>query len=231
MAVIAKTIGEARDAILKRINSENSTKMQTAVLEFLNDGMTALSQTFDWNWLKKKSTLTMPDSTGEVALPEDLDRILALHTGGVSYSLVNLNAQQFLSVKEEEYLEQAKVFTVIGYDRDTSTDNPQMKIEIYATPDAGDEFYLYYLKRPDALTDTSIVPDIPSKMWDLIQRWAKIAALRLMGATETEIQGYEKILAGLIEEYKISEKGGGAKFPSIKVLGIHANWKALRGRR
>jgi len=230
MAVNARTIEEARDHILKRVNAEGVSKWETIVLQLLNDAVVFISNTHDWRFLQKYDTLTMPDATGVVTLPAECDRIMAVHTSGEDELLTELQPQDFESHKEAEVVSKPSYFCVYDSVQASTSVAPCLKIEIYTAPSSGTVFQLWYKRYIDEFDSgtINIVPNMPPRIWDLVVRHARMETLKMNAVEPSEINIEAMQFGALLDQYKKSEKYGAAKHASMKMSGSIATHYARR---
>jgi len=232
MTALAKTVQEARDQILERINALDSTSYQAIVLAALNDAVAFVSTFHDWEFLRKKATLTMPDATGAVTLPSDLDRILGIHSSGATYFLVKVTPTSFMQEKEEAALTESAIYCVTGYTQASTDVPPAMDIEIYPAPAAGTEFTLWYIKSLDELTtaDLSTVPPLPPYIWNLVMRKAQLDVLRMQEHPPTTIGMEEKQFITTLDVFRRREALGSTRYGSMGHDPYIASYFKTRGR-
>ena len=211
MAKLTQTVQEARDFILKRVGGENSTDWQSLVLTLLNHALVSISAAHDWEYLRKKGTLTTTDATGIVELPSDLDRILAIHAAGSSYVLAKVEAVEMEQIREDDNVDESVFWCAAGYAQDTSVEAPNMQIEVYTAPASGATFTIWYVKHIDELSTLSSVPNIPPHIWDLVIQRAMLEALKMDEKPHHGILTQEKHLMAALGLYKTREEKGSSK--------------------
>ena len=211
MAKLTQTVQEARDFILKRVGCEGSTDWQALVLTFLNHALVSISAAHDWDYLKKKGTLTTTDATGIVELPSDLDRVLAIHAAGSSYVLAKVEAVEMEQIREDDDVDESAFWCHAGYAQDTTVTAPNMQIEIYTAPAAAASFTIWYIKHMDELSTLSVVPNIPPHIWDLVIQRAMLEALKHDEKPHAAINTQEKHLMATLNMYKKREAMGTSK--------------------
>ena len=211
MAKLTQTVQEARDLILKRVGGENSTDWQSLVMTYLNHALVSISAAHDWEYLRKKSTLTTTDGTGMVSLPADCDRVLAMHTSGSSYVLSKVEAVEMEQIREDDNVIESIFWCAAGYAQDTSVEAPNMQIEIYTAPASGASFTFWYIKHIDELSTLSSVPNIPPHIWDLVIQRALLEALKADEKPHQGIATQERTLMATLHMYKKREEKGSSK--------------------
>jgi hypothetical protein len=228
VVALARTVGEARDLILKRVGALEVAKWQTIVLDLLNDAVVFVSAQHDWDYLRKKGTLTISTSDGTASLAADVDRVLSLHTDGANYFLTKKSPLEFEKFKENTGITEPMFYCVQGYSQDTTAEPPNMDIEIFAAPDNGTEFDFWYIKVVDELTNVNVVPNFPVHIWDLMQRKALLEALKMKEAMPSTIRVEEGHFAATLERYKKREDFGSSKRDSIRLTEQVSSYRAGR---
>lgn len=223
---ITRTINEARDAILERINNVGSASYQATVIRFLNNALTTVSSMHDWQYLTKNTTITYSTTTGEAELPADFDRALSVHRSGSRFSLAEIRPQDFALAEEEGEITDSLFFCFAGFTQDTSTANPTLGMNIVTAPTDGTEFDLWYIKQmPEITASDTVVPNLPVHMWDLIQRMAMLDALKMVESPEAVIGIEQSHVSTFLEQYKRRETYGAAKNKSMRMAPGVTNYK------
>jgi len=190
MAVLAKTIREARDHMLKRIGSLGSTKYEAIAIECINDAISFISTMHDWKFLRTKTTLSTSDATGIIDLPDDLNRVLSIYQTGSERFLTELDAVRFDMEIEAENVTEPSYFSIIGYAQDTTTEAPHIQIQVYTAPESGTTYNLKYIKNmPEyEAADLDKVPIIPPPLWNLVMRKAMTELLKITEASDSDVE-------------------------------------------
>ena len=235
MTAYTKTIEEARDHILKKINRTSTTEFEDLCLEWLNDAAQFVATLADWKHLRKKSTITFADATGAVALPNDLDRIMAIPTGSEDDTLlIELSPTDFELAKLDTSYDRSTFFATTGYTQTADDQPPQLNIEVYAAPAAATSYTIWYQKVVDELgaggSGLDIVPNYPPHIWDLIIRKATLEGMRFVEMPISRQNIEMNYLDAIISQYKARENYGSAKLGSIKNHPGVVNYKAGRSR-
>lgn len=212
MAKLTQTVQEARDFILKRVGSGTSSgDWPDLVMTLLNHALVSISAAHDWEYLRKKSTLTTTDATGIVELPADCDRVLAIHASGSSYVLAKVEAVEMEQIREDDNVIESVFWCHAGYAQDTTVTAPNMQIEIYTAPASGASFTFWYIKHVDELSTLSAVPNIPPHIWDLVVQRAMLEALKMDEKPHQGIATQERHLMASLHMYKQREARGSSK--------------------
>lgn len=221
MATIAKTIREARDHLLKRINMLGVSTWEAVALELLNDSQTVISSAHDWYFLHNIGTLTFSDATGIVNLPSDCDRVMSLHKDGSDYMVKLLDPQSFVSITEDDNVTEPIFYTVRQSYQSATTSSPVIKVEFYSRPSSGSSYEIRYIRYLDEFLSTNldIVPNIPPHIWDLICRHATLEALKMEKAPNNIIQYESGHIATYLNLYKAREKYGQTRQNEIRQRG------------
>jgi hypothetical protein len=233
MAIIAQTIQEGRDHILRRIGSYGSTEYQAVVLEMLNHALSYICGFRDWAFMRKKTTVTTTDATGTIEMPDDLNRILAMYESGTDIMLTHLDPLPFCQAKEDGSIDESLFFCEVGYSQDTSTEAPHLSIEVYTAPASGTTYQLWYVKHLDewVTADLATVPLLPPFIWNLIIRKATLEMLKHIDADNNKIAAEH---SGLVEALVMAAKqedNGSSHFDSIQTLPSRVVHKSKRFRR
>ena len=230
MAKLTQTVREARDHILKRLNALGSSDYETLVLELLNHALVFISAAFDWGYLRKKSTLTMPDATGVTELPADCDRVLVIHEEGKEEFLTELEPLRFEQERENSTITAPTYFCIQGYSQDTTDEAPSMDIEIIDAPSTSTAYTLWYIKYIDevATADLDTVPLLPPHIWDVVIKKAMLEALKMQESPPSTVGQEEKHLLGTLQLYKQREKRGGPRRSDFMQHEVVANHFATR---
>jgi hypothetical protein len=233
MAIIARTIQEGRDDVLKRVGAPDSSKFQTIALEKMNQALYYISSYRDWTFTRKKTTVTTSDATGVVAMPSDLARILAMYEEGSDVLLTRYDPLPFCQVKEGESIDEPKIFCEVEPTQDTSIEAPHVNIEIYTAPASGTTYQLWYTKMFNEWTtaDLSTVPLIPPFIWNLILRKATYEMLKQV---ESDTRKVQEEKAGFIEALTLAtqqEKQGSSQLGNIGTMNRTVARKYRRFRR
>jgi len=140
---------------------------------------------YDWEFLRAYTTVTMPDATGIVDLPDDVDRILSIHEDGAGYFPIKVTPLRYEQYLEDDTLTDTVAYTVKQMEQDTSTEVPHMEILLVAAPASGTVYRLWYSRQVDELLEADIadIPNLPPQIWDLVI--AK-AIWNVMAATSKE---------------------------------------------
>lgn len=216
MTVYTKTINESRDYILKRIGSEGSSKYEIIVLGLMNKAMVDISQMKDWEFLNKKTEITTTDATGVVSLPADVDRVLAIHAANGDFMLTKVTPYQFEQIKDSSSLTQPRVWTIQGYEQDTSVEPPRIQIEIASEPDTGTKYQLRYIRYLDEIVASStVVPNIPPFIWELVERKAMIDSLKIMSADDQIIKVEQGSYLLTLDRYLKRDEYGSSQYSEI----------------
>jgi hypothetical protein len=229
MAKLTQTTREARDHILKRLGAINSTEYESLVLELLNHALVFVATTHDWEFLRKKATVTTTDATGVVELPSDLDRILSLHADGDDYFLTKLDPLPFEQTKEDTNVISPMFFCPQGYVQDTATEAPNLQIEIYTAPASGAEYTCWYIKELDEFTTATLdtVPLLPTSTWELVIRKATLEALKTQESPPTTIGAEERQFMATLNIMKRREDRGSSRrvgfMPSEQITNYRVN--------
>jgi hypothetical protein len=207
MAKLAQTIREARDHILKRLNSLNITSYEDLVLETMNHAMLDVVNMHNWQFLRKRSTFTTTDATGVVEMPEDLDRVMVIHQDGSYYYLAELDPLRLEQAKEDISISVPMFYCVRGYAQDTSAEAPNLEVELCAAPAAGEEFVLWYIKTIDEFTSATLdtVPMIPPNIWEIIIKKATLELLKVQESPPASVAQEERHLMMTIDMLKKRE--------------------------
>lgn len=217
MVALAKTVNEAVAQILKRVGKESSTVWKTIALEHLNDALEYVGGEHDWKFLTKNGTVTMGDATGIVSLPSDCDRVLALYESGSKRFLQTVDALTLAMEKEAEGVTWSQFWAVYGYTQDTDIYPPREQIEIYTAPASGTVFQIVYVKRLDELTAADTVPNIPPRIWNVVQAKALLETLITQEQPANTIKVAQQHFALSLQQAKRAEKYGGVKYNSIRL--------------
>jgi hypothetical protein len=230
MAKLTQTVREARDHILKRLNAVGSTDYEGLVLELLNHAVVFVSTAFDWEYLRKKATLTTTDATGLVTLPADLDRVMVIHSDGSNYYLSKLEPLNFEQAVEDTGITESMFWCVQGYAQETTTTAPSMQIAIHSAPASGAEFILWYIKSVDEFTTASLdtVPMLPPHIWDVVIRKATLEALKIQESPPSTIAQEERHLIAVLNLYKTRENRGSSRRSGMKNVEYVSNYRAGR---
>jgi len=233
MAKMTQTVREARDHILKRLGALDSSEYESLVLELLNHALVFVATTHDWEFLRKKATVTTTDATGVVELPSDLDRILSLHADGASYFLSKLDPLPFEQTKEDDNVDEPMFFCHQGYVQTTTTQAPNVQIEIYTAPASGAEYTCWYIKEIDEFTTDTLdtVPLLPTSIWELVIKKAMLEALKTQESPPSTIGAEERHLVSTLSLMKKREDRGSSRRVSISTNEQVANYRANRGLR
>lgn len=229
---ISRTVNEARDSILERINNKGSAQYQTIVIRLLNDALTAISTMHDWLYLYKYTTFSTTDAVGTATLPSDYDRPLSVHQSGAEYSLTELRPQDFALAEESDAINAPYYFCYAGFAQDTDIENPSLSIKIALAPASGTEFELWYIKQVEEIeASDTIIPNLPVHIWDLVQRMATLEALKMVEAPE-QIQAIEQShFSTFLNQYKRRETYGAAKMKSMRLRGNLIDYRSkIRSR-
>jgi hypothetical protein len=233
MAVLAKTIREARDHVLKRIGSYGSTTYEDLMLECINDAVNFVAGQHDWKYLTKKTTFTTSDATGTVLLPDDLDRVLAIFSTGADRFLTELSALDFNIETEAETVTEPSYFTVSGFDQDTETEAPRQQIDIYTAPAASTTYNLWYIKQVDEYTSSDLdkVPVIPPRIWSVVMRKATMEILKIKEAKQAAIDTEYNSFMMALSAAKKAEDFGSSRRGSIGMRqGMYSRYHNRAGR-
>jgi len=217
MVALAKTVNEAVAQILKRVGKESSEGWKVITLEHLNDALEYIGGEHDWKYLVKNSTVTTSDATGVVSLPSDCDRILALYQSGSKRFLQTVDALTLAMEKEAAAVTWSQFWAVYGYEQDTDTEPPVEQIEIYTAPASGTEFQIIYIKRLDELAATATVPNIPPRIWNVVQAKALLETLINQEQPAKTITVAQQHFALSLQQAKRAEKYGGVKYDTIRL--------------
>jgi len=230
MAKLTQTVREARDHILARLNALGSSDYESLVLELLNHALIFVSAAHDWDYLRKKTTLTMSDATGSTELPADCDRILVLHQSGVDEFLTELDPLRFEQESENASVTSPSYWCITGYTQDTTTAPPTMNIEIFSAPGTSTEYILWYIKYIDevATADLDTVPLLPPHIWDLVIKKAMLEALKMQESPPSTVGQEEKHLLGTLQLYKQREDRGSSRRSDFLQHEAVANYFATR---
>lgn len=234
MTKTAKTLREMRDHILKKMNALGSSDYEDVVITYLNDAVADISAMHDWEFLRKKSTLTFGSATPKASLPTDCDRVLAIHKSGNDYMLSKIEPLKLEMAKEDSSITAPMFWCVQGYDQTVATQAPYMNIEVHAEPSNGDEYTIWYIKLLDEMigdsTDLDEVPNIPYHMWTMVGAKAVYEGMMLIEAPSVNIQHAERHFVNLLEQAKKREKYGSTHYSSFSVRGDVAAHYATRFR-
>lgn len=201
MAAHAMTITEARNRILRMINAYGSGPYQQLVLDHMNSAQIEVIAEYDWEFLRAYTTVTMPDATGVVDLPDDVDRILSIHEDGADYFPIRVTPLQYEQYREDDTLTDTVAYTVKQMEQDTTTEVPHMEILFVAAPAADTVYRLWYSKHVDQLTEAIVAtsPNLPPQVWDLVvtkATWNVLAATnKSADMVRLSAQTYERKLA------------------------------------
>jgi len=230
MAKLTQTVREARDHILKRLNALGSSDYETLILELLNHALVFVSAAFDWDYLRKKSTLTMSDATGVTELPADLDRVLVIHEEGKDQFLTQLEPLRFEQERENSTITSPTYWCIQGYSQDTTSEAPTMDIEIIDAPSTSTVYTLWYIKHIDemATADLDTVPILPPHIWDVVIKKAMLEALKMQESPPSTIGQEERHLLATLQLYKQRENRGSSRRSEIMQHEAVANHFATR---
>ncbi len=217
MAKLTQTVREARTHILTRLNAVGSSDYESLVLELLNHALIFVSAAHDWEYLRKKTTLTMADATGVTELPADCDRVLVIHESGTAEFLTELPPLPFEQEKENSDIITPSYWCVRGYAQDTTDEAPTMEIEITDAPGSGVVYVLWYVKYIDevATADLDTVPLLPPHIWDLVIKKATLEALKMQESPPSTIGQEERHLLATLQLYKQREDRGSSRRSQI----------------
>jgi hypothetical protein len=233
VAKLTQTIREARDHILTRLNAVGSSDWEDLVLTLLNHALVFVSTLHDWKYLRKKSTLTMTDSTGVAELPADCDRILVLHESGKDEMLSELDPLRFEQERENSTITSPTYWCITGYSQDTESEAGNMSIEIISAPSASTAYTFWYIKHVDefAAADLDTVPLLPSHIWDAVIKKAMLEALKMQESPPSTVAEEERHLLATLQLYKQREDRGSSRRADILQHEVVANYFATRMRR
>lgn len=233
MAKLTQTIREARDHILTRINAVGSADWESLVLTLLNHALVFVSSAHDWQYLRKKSTLTMTDSSGVAELPADCDRVLVIHESGKDEMLSQLDPLRFEQERENSTITSPTYWCITGFSQDTSADAPNMSIEIISAPSASTSYTLWYIKYVDELltADLDTVPLLPAHIWDVVIKKAMLEALKMQESPPSTIGTEERHLLATLQIYKQREDRGSSRRSDFLQHETVSNYFATRMRR
>jgi hypothetical protein len=231
MAKLTQTVREARNHILKRLNALGSTEYETLALECLNHALVFVTSAHDWKFLQKKATVTTTDATGVVELPADCDRVLVLHAAGADYFLSHLEPLPFEQTKEDDNVDEPMFFCVQGYAQDTSTEAPNLQIEIYTAPASGAEYICWYIKELDEFTSATLdtVPLLPTAIWELVIKKATLELLKMSENPPSSIGAEERHLMATMGLMKQREDRGSSRRTRIVESEHIQAYRAQRG--
>jgi hypothetical protein len=231
MAKLTQTVREARDHILKRLNSLGSTEYETLVLECLNHALVFVASAHDWKFLQKKTTVTTTDATGVVELPSDCDRILVFHAAGANYLLTQMDPLPFEQLREDDDVDEPMGFCVQGYVQDTTTEAPNLQIEIYTAPDSGADYICWYIKELDELTTATLdtVPLMPTALWELVIRKAMLEMLKVSENPPSSVGAEERHLIATLNILKQREDRGSSRRVMLQTTEKVQAYRAQRG--
>jgi hypothetical protein len=226
MAQVARTVTEARDRVLKEIGAEDSAEYQALVLDLLNSSISEISGLHDWEFLRKRDTLTTTDGTGLVSMPDDLDRVLAIHEPSKDEILTKVDPVVFEQVIEDAGITVPTYWCVNGYEQDTTTVAPYMQIRIHSAPASGTAYNLWYVKHLDELDsgDLLVVPPIPPRLWELVVRYAILEGLKVIGGSGKRIETAERSFLFAVDRAKKAEKFGSSHQKTMMQRGKVSNW-------
>jgi hypothetical protein len=229
MATVTKTVNEARDEILQRIGSEDQTDMQALVIVKFNNALVHLATRFDWKAFRKKDTLTTPDATGIVELPEDLDRVLSIHERGSDDGpLIELPPNEFELYQEDDSLTRPTFWCLSGYSQDTTSEAPAATIEILTKPAASKIYTLWYIKHLDEIVAGVVVPNLPPYIWLLIQKKALIEMMEQAEHLPSAIAIEQAEYGDMLQTCIARETLGSSKRPTIRQHPAIINWRNSR---
>jgi len=233
MAVISKTIQEYRDQILERIGVQTTgtDDWQGIVLDELNNAVTFVLGLHEWACIRKKTTITASDNTGIIQLPDDVDRILSLHTPGTNLFLTEVTPMQLEEVKEDPNVSSPSFFSLF-FDQDTTTEAVHEEVEIFAAPSSGTSYTLWYSKYIDEFTtsDLAKVPKLAPVVWDLVRQKALLECLKKAEAAKASIINAERNFVMSLNLAKQREDLGTSKYPSIRQNADYASHYKTRMR-
>lgn len=219
MTKTAKTLREARTYITERLNVKDSTAYEDVVVRILNDAAADVSAQHDWEYLRKRDTLTFGAATPKVSLPTDCDRVLAIMKSGANYMLTKVDPLDFEREVNNDSNVEPKFWCVDGYDQSVATSAPFVNIRVHTAPSNGDEYTIWYIKHIDEMvgdsTDLDNVPNIPLPLWNVIIAKAIYEGLLLRGAPNVKIQNAERHFANLLMQAKRRERYGSSNYDTI----------------
>lgn len=203
--------------MLRRVGKESSTDWKAIALEQLNDALEYVGGEHDWKFLIKNGTVTTSDATGIVSLPSDCDRVLALYVSGSERFLQTVDPLTLAMEKEAGTVNWSQFWAVYGYTQDTDIYPPREQIEIYTKPASGTEFQIVYIKRLDELAATATVPNIPPRIWNVVQAKALLEVLITQEQPSKTITVAQQHFALALQQAKRAEKYGGVKYNTIRL--------------
>ena len=233
MAVLAQTIQEGRDHVLRRIGAPGSSDYEALCLTMLNHALSYVTSFRDWNFMRKKATVSTTDTTGTLIMPDDLNRILALYKTGEEILLTRLDPLPFCQAKEDSGIDEPIFFCEIESTQDTSVEAPHVNVEIYKAPASGTTYELWYIKNLDewVTADLATVPLLPPFIWHLVLRHTTYDMLKQVESDSTKVQLEHQSFVEAITLAAKQEDAGSSHFESIGTLPSSVVRKNRRFRR
>jgi hypothetical protein len=232
MVSITKTIQEARDHILKRVNALDKTNMQTLVLEFLNLALIDIVTSHNWELLQRKATLTYStNADNALVLPSNCDRIIVIKsTSQYKLPMEGMSPREFETTKSRYDFTEPKVYCGLDFAQSTTANAPYQRIEIYNPPANGDTFTCWYIQHFTEFetTDLGLVPNIPPPIWRLVIKAALIETLEYNEADKNTIQFENAKLLAMAQGLKSREKHKTSAPREIKSTEKYKDWLAYR---
>jgi len=221
MGVLAYTIAEARDHILKSVNAESSETYQAWVLDFLNHAQTYICSQHKWMFLQRKSTATTTVSTGILTLPVDVDRVLAIYETDSDRQLTLVSPQELVKYLEDDSITEPSVYTYRGYATSSEDEAPYDTIEIVPHPAIGVTYNIYYIRHMDELTAAKLnkVPRLPINIWQLIRQKAKIDFMVALEKQDSLIKAEQSMFVEALISAKMKEDTQGPRYMQVGLDG------------
>jgi hypothetical protein len=227
MSLYAKTISQVRDDLMAEVGWEG-TASQAKVVRLLNESLVDLSGLHDWAFLTEHSTATTTDATGVLTMPDDLDRILAIHERGTEEILTQISPLEYEQNRESDTSEVPKSYIIKGYDQDTDVEVPHMEIEIVPAPASGTVYNVWYIKLAEELVDGSTTPPFPPYIWQLIQQHALVKLMRKASVESVIYNNAQQQYELMLYRAKEREKLGSGKRHAIRNLESVDIYRATR---
>lgn len=234
MTSVTKTIDEARNYILKRIDSIDDTDMKTWVLEMLNYAIIDIVTAHNWELLQRKTTLTYSTNDDHlITLPSDCDRIIVLRptaSNGKLLPLEGVSPTELEKIKARYSYDTPRFYCSYDFSQSTTATVPHQRIEVYSEPSDGDVFTLWYIQHIEELTETdaSKVPPIPPPIWRMIIKSALVECLEMTSESSVILKLENLKLMKMMDDIKSREKLSTSQPREIKSSEYERDWKAYR---